>query len=100
MLETSKDLLVIVFAFCILWFTVFLCWAMYYFIVMLRDFSRMTSSFREKLDLIDNILNLVKRKLEKSSDHLSIIADGVIKLVTFLIEKKKETGERKRTKKE
>jgi len=99
MLETSKDLLLVVIAFCILWFTVFVCWAMYYMIVMLKDFARMSTSVREKLELVDSILKLIKQKLERGSDHMAIIADSAIKLVGFIMDKqKKAAGEKKRRK--
>ncbi|MFA6322377.1 MAG: hypothetical protein WCX71_02755 [Candidatus Buchananbacteria bacterium] len=99
MLETSKDLLMVVIAFCILWFTVFMCWAMYYLVVMLKDFSRMTTSIREKLELVDNILKLVKQKLEKGSDHMAIIADSAIKIVGFVMDKQKKAAVEKKRKK-
>ncbi|OGY47152.1 MAG: hypothetical protein A3J62_01875 [Candidatus Buchananbacteria bacterium RIFCSPHIGHO2_02_FULL_38_8] len=98
MLETSKDLLFVVLAFCILWFTVFVCWGLYYMITMLRNASKMTASIREKLELVDKILKLVKDKLEKGSNHMALISDSVIKLVGFFMEKQK-TGSGKNKKK-
>lgn len=99
MLETSKDLLFVVIAFCILWFTVFVCWALYYMISILRNASKMTISIRQKLEVVDKILKLVKDKLEKGSSHMAMIADSAIKLVGFLIEKQKKGGGKKRKKK-
>ena len=100
MLETSTDLLLIVIAFCVLWFTVFICWAMYYLVMMLKDFSHMIRSVREKLEVVDKILKLVKDKLEKGSDHMAILADSAIKLVGFFVEKqRKETGNREKKRK-
>lgn len=94
MLETSADLLKIVIAFCLLWFTAFVCWALYYLVVMLKDFSRMTTSIREKLEVADKILKLVQQKLERGSDHMAIIADSAIKLVGFFMEKQSAAGEK------
>jgi nitrate reductase assembly molybdenum cofactor insertion protein NarJ len=96
MLETSKDLLLVVIAFCILWLTVFICWSMYYVVVMLKNFSKMTTSVREKLELVDSILKLVKDKLEKSSNHVAVIADSVIKLVGFMMEKQGRSRSKKK----
>jgi hypothetical protein len=89
MLETSKDLLLVVIAFCVLWVTVFFCWALYYIVALLRDMSKMTLSVREKLELVDKILKLVKDKLEKGSNHMAVITDSVIKLVGYVIDKQK-----------
>jgi len=100
MLETSKDLLFVVIAFCILWFTVFVCWALYYVIVMLRNISKMTISIREKMEVVDKILKLIKEKLEKGSSHMAMISDSAIKLIGFLIEKqKKDSGRGKKKRK-
>jgi len=99
MLNSSTDLLLIVIALCVLWFTIFICWALYYVVTMLKDFSRMTTSIREKLELVDNILKLVKDKLERGSDHMAIIADSAIKIVGFFMEKQKEGDKTKKKKK-
>ncbi|MFA5022125.1 MAG: hypothetical protein WC508_03535 [Patescibacteria group bacterium] len=98
MLETSKDLLFIIIAFAILWLTVFVCWALYYVVVMLKNFSKMTISVREKLELVDNILKLVHDKLEKGSNHMSVVADSAIKLVGFLMEKQGKASSKKKKK--
>ena len=99
MLETSKDLLYVVIAFAILWVTVFFCWALYYVISMLRNVSKMAISIREKLELVDKILKLVKDKLEKGSNHMALLSDSAIKLVGFFIDKQKTskaTGKKKK----
>jgi len=67
-------------------------------ITMLRNASKMTASIREKLELVDKILKLVKDKLEKGSNHMALISDSVIKLVGFFMEKQK-TGSGKNKKK-
>ncbi len=95
MLETSKDLLFIVIAFCILWFTVFVCWGLYYLIMMLKNFSKMTASIREKMEIVDKILKLVHEKLEKGSNHMAVLADSAIKLVGFFMEKQGKASSRK-----
>lgn len=100
MLETSKDLLFVVIAFAILWFTVFVCWALYYVIVMLRNVSKITISIREKMEVVDKILKLVKDKLEKGSSNMAMISDTAIKLAGFFMEKqKKSTAKSKKKKK-
>jgi len=94
MLETSKDLLFVVIAFCILWFTVFICWGLYYFISILRNTSKMTVSIRQKLELVDKILKLIKEKLEKGTNHMALVSDSIIKLVGFVMEKQKKSSAR------
>ncbi|NUM25467.1 MAG: hypothetical protein HUU49_02450 [Candidatus Buchananbacteria bacterium] len=91
-IESSKDILFLTIALSIFLFTVFACWAVYYVIVMLKNISKMTISAREKLELVDKILKLIKDKLEKGSNHAAMISDSVIKLVGFLMEKQKNSG--------
>lgn len=103
MLETSKDLLYVSISFAVIWITIFISWALYYMIMMLRNASKMTASIREKLELVDRILKLIKDKLEKGSNHMAILSDSAIKLVGFLMEKQKSsksgTGSKKSKKK-
>lgn len=101
LIENSGDLLNVVIAGSVLLFTVFVCWMLYYFIVMLRNMAKMTASIRDKLETVDKILHLVKDKLEKGSNHMAMISDSAIKLVGFLIDKqsqKKSSSKRKRSK--
>jgi len=102
MLETSKDLLLVVIAASVALFTIFTCWAIFYVVVMLRNVSKMTVSIREKLEIVDKILKLIKEKLEKGSNHMALVSDSVIKLVGFLMDKQKSgasEGKSKRRKK-
>ena len=98
MLETSKDLLLVVIAASIALFTLFTCWAIFYVVVMLRNVSKMTISIREKLEVVDKILNLVKEKLEKGSNHMAMITDSVIKLAGFMMDKQKKSPSKRRKK--
>lgn len=99
MLETSKDLLYVVVAFCILWLTVFICWGLYYMISIMRNMYKITAGVRDKLKLVDKILKIIKEKLEKGSNHMALITDSVIKLVGLAMEKqKKPAGKKKKGK--
>jgi len=99
MFETSKDLLYIILAFCILWFTAFICWALYYIISVMRSVAKITDSAKKKMEMIDDILKLVKDKLDKGSNHMSILADSAIKLVGFVMEKQKKSTAKSKKKK-
>jgi len=99
MLETSRDLLNIILAFAISWVTIFVCWGLWYMISMLRNFSRITTSLRKKMETVDKILDLVKEKLEKGSNHMALLADSAMKLVGFLIDKKEKNSKSKRSRK-
>jgi len=98
MLETSSDVLRIVIAASVGIFTIFVCLAIYYVVVILRDFSKLSTSLRLKLELVEKILNLVKDKMEKGSNHMAILADSAIKLVGFIMEKQKNSSQKKKKK--
>src|SRR3990167_3452099 len=98
MLETSKDILWLALAGSVVLFTIFVCWALFYLIMMLKNMNKITASVREKLELVDKILKLVKDKLEKGSNHVALISDSVIKLVGFLMDKQAKSSGRKKKK--
>lgn len=83
-LDSSKDILFLVLAFSILWFTAFLCWALYYVISILRDASRLIEDVREKLDAIDNAIQGVRDKLTKGASSLSVMASGAKLLMEIM----------------
>ncbi len=91
MLETSKDLLYIVIAFCILWVTVFICWLLYYFISIIAGVRSVVKSAHEKLEKVDELINLIKDKVEHSATYLGVIVEGVGKIIDFLKERKSKS---------
>ena len=96
MLYTSKDLLYIVLAFCILWLTIFFSWALYYVALILRDAYRMFSDMRQRLDAVDQFIKVVTEKLEHTTSYLGLLVEGFGRLVTFLQERKEtRTAKRK-----
>lgn len=90
MFETSKDILNLVLAVSIGLVAVFSCWVIFYFAMILKNANKMVFSIREKMELVDKILKLIKEKLEKTSSHFGMVADSVIKLVGFVMDKQKE----------
>ena len=93
MLETSKDILNIVLAISIGSIAFFLCWGLYYLVQVGRNIYKMVSGFKERLDKIDEILKLVKDKVEHSTSYLLLIGEGVKKLVEIM--KKREEKDTK-----
>lgn len=83
-LDSSKDILYLVLAFSILWFTAFVCWALYYLISILRDAAKLIEDVREKLDAIDNAIQGVRDKLTKGASSLSTMATGAKLLMEIM----------------
>ncbi|OGL87316.1 hypothetical protein A3I40_01700 [Candidatus Uhrbacteria bacterium RIFCSPLOWO2_02_FULL_48_12] len=95
MLYTSKDLLYIVLAFCILWLTIFFSWALYYIALILRDAYRMFSDMRQRLDAVDQFIKVVTEKLEHTTSYLGLLVESFGRLIAFL-QDRRETRSSKR----
>lgn len=91
MFDTSKDILYLVIAFCVLWFTVFICWLLYYFISIVGGVRKIIKSVQEKIEKVDEVINLVKDKVEHSATYLGLIVEGVSKLVQYFKDKREDT---------
>ncbi|RLC37338.1 hypothetical protein DRH27_03960, partial [Candidatus Falkowbacteria bacterium] len=81
MFETSKDLLNIAIAVSVVGFTVFVCWAIYYFAMILRQGFKIFREMRSRLHKIDEVIKTLKEKIEHSTSYLLLIGEGVKKLV-------------------
>ena len=88
-LESSKDILFLVLAFCALWFTAFVCWALYYVITILRDASNAVAEIRDRIAAIDDAVRMVREKVESSLGSFGIAAAGM-KMVGNYLAKRKE----------
>jgi hypothetical protein len=95
MIETTKDILYIVIAFCVLWFTIFLCWAIYYVAMILREFKKLAFDARKKIELVENILLAVKEKIENTSSHMKLLVETALNVAEFIKDRKKEGKKKK-----
>jgi|WetSurMetagenome_2_1015567.scaffolds.fasta_scaffold19998_4 uncharacterized protein YoxC len=88
MFETSKDVLYLVVAFCILWFTVFLCWTLYYVVRILKNANEIVEEFRARLQILTDAINYVRGKVENISALMSGVAGGVGGAVKNMVSRK------------
>ena len=99
MFETSRDLLNIVIAFCILWLTIFIAWFIYYLAMIMRQSFHIIKEMRDRLHKVDEVIQSIKEKIEHSTSYLMLIGEGVKKLVEVIkehTEKGKKKGKRKK----
>ncbi|MFH1789755.1 MAG: hypothetical protein ABH832_01665 [bacterium] len=75
--DSTKDILYIVIAFCILWITVFMCWMFYYIARILRNASQIVEEFRIKLQMLSETVNHMRTKIEYLSDLFTFGTSGV-----------------------
>lgn len=88
MISDTKDILYLVLAFCVLWFTIFVCWLLYYFISIMREARGMTKDVRERLGRIGAALEEIKEKFSSSLSIFSALADGVKYVVGHVMDRK------------
>ncbi|MBN1325654.1 hypothetical protein JW977_01580 [Candidatus Falkowbacteria bacterium] len=98
MINSSKDILLIVLSFCILWFTIFVCWAIYYVAMILREFKKVAFDVRRKIELLEQILVAFKEKLEHTSSYVKLFVESITNLVEFVKERKEEKVQKKKKK--
>ncbi|KPJ85536.1 hypothetical protein AMJ57_02755 [Parcubacteria bacterium SG8_24] len=95
-IETSKDLLFIVLAFCVLWLTVFLLWLLYYVISIVRDAEALVRQARNAVQKIDELAHAAHEKMERSAASFTLIAQAVKELIAWGIQERTKVKERKR----
>ena len=80
LIETSKDLLFVVIAFCILWVTIFICWILYYMIMTTKRINDTVRAAKDKIDKVGEIIDIVKKKVQEGASYMGAVVEGVIKL--------------------
>jgi cell division protein FtsB len=104
-LTSSQDLLYIVMALSILWFTIFLCWLLYQAARVLKNANDIIEVLTQKLELITEAVTFMRKKVDDMSSHMGIvgkIASGFVDkyVVSRLTDKldAKIAGKRKKKK--
>ncbi len=92
----SKDLLNVIAALSILLFTFFSCWAIYYLAQILRQFFKVMEEARDRLNKFDDLMKVIKEKINHSASYLFLIGEGVKKLVEAI---KERSDKKKKSKK-
>ncbi|MFH0955778.1 MAG: hypothetical protein V1801_01005 [Candidatus Falkowbacteria bacterium] len=93
-INDSRDLLYIVISISVLIFTIFSCWAIYYAARILQQFFKIVKETRDRLNKFDELMKVIKEKIEFSTSYLPLIGEGVKKLVEIIknrAEKKKKS---------
>lgn len=83
MFSSSVDILYIVIALCVLWFTVFLCWLLYQAGRVLRNANNILETVSEKLELISEALHFIQKKVDGISSNMGLVG----KMLSSLMEK-------------
>ncbi len=80
----SKDILYMVLAFCALWFTAFLCFALYQMARFMKRMQELSAHVREKVDEVLTSINTIRMKIEGHVSAITSIGDGIRKIMDAL----------------
>ncbi len=95
MLETSLDVLYLTLAGCVFVLTIFLCWALYYFIRLGKDTVYTVEKFTSVLRKADEIMDMAKEKIHSSGTYIALAANAVKSVVDYMGEKR--SGSRRKS---
>lgn len=84
------DILYIVLAFCVLWFTAALFWLLWQVANIFRNVNVAISEAREKLMKIEEAISFIRGKFEHATSNLTLLVGGITKVVEFALDKRRE----------
>jgi hypothetical protein len=75
MFNTSGDFLNYAVAFAVIWIVVLLTWFLWYAISIVRTAKRTVNDVQDKIRIVDDLLHLIREKLESTSTYLGLLVD-------------------------
>lgn len=88
MFSTSLDILNLVLAVCVFFLTVFLCWAIYYFIELAYTVRKITKKVENGINKAEEVVDMAREKLSNSSIYFSVLGELAKKAMEFVQSKK------------
>lgn len=98
MLETSRDILNVSIAGAVIVLVIFLCFALYYLIANLKRINRISGQIEKGVTKIDNLIDLIKNKVNQSSSYLFLFGKLIEKAMSYFISKKDKKNEEENSK--
>jgi len=86
----AKDVLLIVLAFCALWFTAFMCWLVYQIATILKHVNDVVSEVHETLGKMEKAITGIKGRFDHAVSGLMLAIDGGQKIMDLLGKKKEK----------
>jgi hypothetical protein len=81
MIYESIDILWLTISVCIALLTLFSCWGIFYIVQIIRRSSKMFKGVEQMIANINEVIKTTKEKIEHSAAYVSIIADGLKKVM-------------------
>lgn len=90
MFVSIQDIFWIVLTIVTIWVGAMLGWGLYYLALILRDTRAITGNVRHKLDIVDDILGIIKGRLEVTATYLPMLVEGVSNLISHFRQENKK----------
>ncbi len=97
MFATSSDILNLILSICILALTFFLCWGIFYFVVAVQKWYRITKKVEKGVEDVESIISTVKEKLNGSAAYLLTLGDVAKKIFDHVKERQEEKKDKPKT---
>lgn len=93
----AKDVLLIVLAFCALWFTAFVCWLVYQVATILKNVNDVVSEVHNTLGKMERAITGIKGRFDHAVSGLMLAIDGGQKIMDLLGKQKAKKAAKKST---
>ncbi len=81
MFNESKDVLYLTISGCVLTFTLFACWGMFYVVGGLRNFFKIAKDIRDVFKKIEETIDAVKGKIGQSASYIFLLGEALKKIM-------------------
>lgn len=103
MLDSSKEILLLMLALCVAILTFFVSWALYYIVMMLKRAREVTDEVgdvvrqaKEKIERVGQLIDAVEDRLKNTAGYLPLVLKGITDLVDYF--KRRQADKAKRSK--
>ena len=90
----TRDILYISLSVAELTATVFWVWLLWYIIKIFKSIEALVEDFRDRLHTIDEILQTIHEKLTSTHAQLSMLSEGMAKLMSFIIARRSKNSKK------
>lgn len=99
MVEVSQSTLFFSVSLCVLIFTGFLVWIMYYLAQIMKQSNEMITEIREKMAELEEAIMAIKDKVSSSANSIAFVASEMKNIVQFIQDRKAPKRTRRKTSK-
>ena len=99
LVQSSLDILWLSLAFFVLWIGICVGFCAFYFMLAIRDTRQIIANGKKKLELIDQILSIIRKRVESTASFVPPLIEGASKLMEAFREKQKATKAKSKNKK-